>query len=383
MKTSILIMLAFLLLFPLIQSQVFACECFGSSDYTEIFDRSNLVFVGTMNEMIANGENSKVSVTFDVHSIAKGELSHSQVTTSTWLSDCSVDYEIGMTYVVAINDKEIFSTDRCSTKPLEIMSHYEVIPYQLLSTMTEPEVPDINLVKSTEGQQPPLENDENRYVSIGLSNLLNAVREDIPIGNYRFNDVVHGGGLAHGNLYINVNPEITDSEEQEEIFQELVVILGYDSFEISFAEPTTTTTMQQQDKALCESPEIIVVDGVCQKITDSEHLLALDAYEKLNNRTRTDLEFEQLMQTEVVGFGVDDPNKGIFIAVDPKFATKENFAKYENIFRETVGYDIPVRFEINERGSFPEGKDPDYILLVLVPVLALIGVTFYLWRKRR
>ena len=45
--------------------------------------------------------------------------------------------------------------------------------------------------------------------------------------------------------------------------------------------------------------------------------------------------------------------------------------------------DIPVRFEINERGSFPEGKDPDYVLLVLIPVLVLIGAIFYLWRKRR
>ena len=134
---------------------------------------------------------------------------------------------------------------------------------------------------------------------------------------------------------------------------------------------------------LCVDENTILKDGVCQKIDDSEYLLALDAYEKLNNRTRTDSEFEQLMQTEIVGFGVDDPNKGIFITVDPKFATKENFAKYENMFRETVGDDIPVRFEINERGSFPEGKDPDYILLVLIPVLALIGAIFYLWRKRK
>ena len=141
--------LVFLLLFPLIQSHVFACECFGNSDYTEIFDSSEFVFVGTVNDIVANGENPKVSVTFDVHSIAKGELAHSQVTTSTWLSDCSVDYEIGTTYVVAINDKEILSTDRCSTKPLEIMSHYEVIPHQLLSAMTEPEVPDNNNTQKT------------------------------------------------------------------------------------------------------------------------------------------------------------------------------------------------------------------------------------------
>ena len=88
------------------------------------------------------------------------------------------------------------------------------------------------------------------------------------------------------------------------------------------------------------------------------------------------------MQTEVVGFGIDGPNKGIFI-VDPKFANKENFEKYENIFRETIGDDIPVLFEINERGSFSEGKDPDYVLVVLIPILALIGAIFYLWKKRK
>ena len=142
-------------------------------------------------------------------------------------------------------------------------------------------------------------------------------------------------------------------------------------------------SMISQDKAQCKNPETILVGGVCQKITNSGYILALDAYEKLNDRTRTDSEFDNLMQTEIVGFGIDEPNKGIFIVVDPKFATKENFAKYENIFRETIGGDIPVRFEINERGSFPEGKDPDYILLVLIPVLVLIGAIFYLWRKRR
>ena len=142
-------------------------------------------------------------------------------------------------------------------------------------------------------------------------------------------------------------------------------------------------SMAPQNKALCKSPGMVLVGGVCQKITDSEYILALNAYEKLNDRTRTDSGFEQLFQTEVVGFGVDEPNKGIFIVVEPKFATKENLEKYENIFRETIGDDIPVRFEINERGSFPEGKDPDYVLLVLVPVLVLIGAIFYFWRKRR
>ena len=380
MKISLLMIIG-MLVFPLLIHQSFACECFGSSDYTEIFDSSELVFVGTVNDIVANGENPKVSVTFDVHSIAKGELSHSQVTTSTWLSDCSVDYEIGTTYVVAINDKEFLSTDRCSTKPLEMMDHYKVISHQLLSAMAEPEVPDNNMEKNTEGQPPP-ENDEYPYASRGLSKMIKAVSEDIPIGNYRFNDVVHGGGFAHGNLYINVNPGITDPDEQEEIFQELVVILGYDGFEIDFAKPTITTE-QQQDKALCENPETMLVDGICQKITDSEYLLVLDAYEKLNNRTKTDMEFEQLMQTEVVGFGVDEPNKGIFVVVDPKFANKENFEKYENTFRESVGDNVPVRFEINERGSLPEGKDPDYVLLIVIPILALIGTIFYLWRRRK
>ena len=142
-------------------------------------------------------------------------------------------------------------------------------------------------------------------------------------------------------------------------------------------------SMIPQVKALCENSETVLVDGVCEKIRDSEYDLALDAYEKLNDRTRTDLEFDKLMQTEIVGFGTDGENKGIFVVVDPKFAIKKNFAKYENIFRETIGEDIPLRFEINERGSFPEGKDPDYILLILIPILALIGAIFYIWRKRR
>ncbi len=271
MRTRLLIIFT-LLLFPLIITQSYACECFGTKDYTPIVDDSELVFIGTVNDMVVNGEHLTVFVTFNVHSIAKGELAEKQVTTSISRSDCSVDYKIGTTYVVAIYEKEFLSTDRCSTKPLEIMGYYEVIPDVLLSAMREPKVPHILKCPDTESnrhnwcddertvQIPPPENDAYPYVSNGLSKLQKAVREDIPIGNYQFNDVVHGGGLAHNNLYININPEITDPAEQEEIFQELVVLLGFDSFEINFAEST------QQVKALCESPEMILIDGVCQKI---------------------------------------------------------------------------------------------------------------------
>lgn len=131
------------LLFPVILPQGYACECFGTKDYTPIVDDSELVFIGTVNNIVVNGEHPTVFVTFDVHSIAKGELTKNQVTTSTPLSDCSVDYKIDTTYVVIIYEKESLSTDRCSTKPLEIMGYYEVIPDSLLSAMAEPEVPDV------------------------------------------------------------------------------------------------------------------------------------------------------------------------------------------------------------------------------------------------
>jgi len=141
MNTRVLIFFI-ILLFPVMLPQSYACECFGTKDYTPIVDDSELVFIGTVKDIVANGENPTVFVTFDVHSIAKGELTENQITTSTPLSDCSVDYKIGTTYVVVIHDENSFSTDRCSTKSLETMDYFEVIPDSLLLAMTEPEVPE-------------------------------------------------------------------------------------------------------------------------------------------------------------------------------------------------------------------------------------------------
>jgi hypothetical protein len=275
MKYLVVLILIGLASLQFVTSVAFACECFGNSDYTKIFDNSEIVFVGTVNNIVVN-ETNYLFTTFDVNSITKGEFTENQITTSEFNTDCSVNYEIGATYVVAIHDKEFLSTDRCSTKPLEIMRYYEVIPDVLLSAMREPEIPHgLKCIDSESDQDrwcddekivqiPPPENDAYQYVSNGLSKLQKAIREDIPIGNYRFNDVVHGGGIDNNNLHITINPGITDPAEQEEIFQELVIILGFDSFEINFAKPT------QQTKALCESPEVILVDGVCQKITTED-----------------------------------------------------------------------------------------------------------------
>lgn len=150
--------------------------------------------------------------------------------------------------------------------PLTYMTPYTITLIDVKPHPISTEKPDyvaiLDISKTDENlvQIPPPENDAYPYVSNGFSKLQKAIREDIPIGNHQFKDVVHGGGIANGNLHITINPDITDPAEQEEIFQELVVLLGFDSFEINFAKPT------QQVKALCESPETMLVDGVCQKI---------------------------------------------------------------------------------------------------------------------
>ena len=73
-------------LLPYLTQSVFACECFGNQDYTEIYDDSEIVFVGTVTDIVASETNSTVFTTFDIHSIAKGELTNNQITTSVPLT---------------------------------------------------------------------------------------------------------------------------------------------------------------------------------------------------------------------------------------------------------------------------------------------------------
>ena len=111
--------------------------------------------------------------------------------------------------------------------------------------------------------------------------------------------------------------------------------------------------------------------------------VALNAYEQLNYRLATDTNFAHLLQTEVVGFGVDEQNKGIFIVVDPMYANQENFDKYEEIIRGTVGENIPIRFEVNERaGSIDQDLDFRILALVSIPVIFSPAI-YYFWRKRK
>jgi len=111
---------------------------------------------------------------------------------------------------------------------------------------------------------------------------------------------------------------------------------------------------------------------------------ASNAYEQLNYRLATDSKFAQLLQTEVVGFGVDEQNEGIFIVVDPMYANQENFDKYEEIFRVTIGEDVPIKFEVNERADSIDKEDPDFfIFLVIIFILVFSAVIIYFWRKRK
>ena len=125
----------------------------------------------------------------------------------------------------------------------------------------------------------------------------------------------------------------------------------------------------------------LIVFGTCPAFAIENS--ALNAYEQLNYRLSTDSEFAQLVQTEVVGFGVDEPNQGIFIVVDPLHANQENFERYEQIFRTTIGEDIPISFEVRERAGVVDVQDPDFRILAIISVLmGLVAAIYYLWRKR-
>jgi len=110
---------------------------------------------------------------------------------------------------------------------------------------------------------------------------------------------------------------------------------------------------------------------------------ALNAYEQLNYRLDTDPEFAQLVQTKVVGFGVDEQNQGIFIVVDPTYANQENMDNYEEIFRETIGESIPITFEVRERAGVAETQDYDFRIPAIVSILiGLVVAIYYFWRKK-
>jgi hypothetical protein len=126
------------------------------------------------------------------------------------------------------------------------------------------------------------------------------------------------------------------------------------------------------DQIFAQSPIPYVVD------------IIFNAYEQLNNRLSTDSEFAQLLQTEVVGFGVDEQNEGIFIVVDPTYANQENMDNYEEIFRVTIGEDVPIKFEIRERSDPIDKEDPNFfIFLVIIFILVFSAVIIYFWRKRK
>ena len=141
MKHKLLLLLVITIIGTLQIPEAFACECESNRSYADIVDRADLVFIGTVSE-ITNWEDRKQFVTFDVHSIAKGEVSTSQITTSESLTSCSVDYDMGVTYSVVIHDKEQMSTGMCSTIPLTHLEYFEDIPNSLLDAINEPEVPD-------------------------------------------------------------------------------------------------------------------------------------------------------------------------------------------------------------------------------------------------
>ena len=141
MNSRLLFLLVIAIIGNLQISESFACECESNRSYADIVDRADLVFIGTVSE-IANLEDHKQFVLFDVHSVAKGEMSTIQITTSESLTSCSVDYDMGVTYSVVVHDKERMSTGMCSTVPLEHIGYFKDIPRSLLDAINEPEVPD-------------------------------------------------------------------------------------------------------------------------------------------------------------------------------------------------------------------------------------------------
>ena len=109
----------------------------------------------------------------------------------------------------------------------------------------------------------------------------------------------------------------------------------------------------------------------------------LKAYEDLNNRLAVDLEFKKLMEIEVVGFGIDEPNDAIFIVVDPMYANQENFDKYEEILRETIGDDILITFEVNERANSIDKEDFDSRILLILLVVPVVFVVVFVYFKKK
>lgn len=108
----------------------------------------------------------------------------------------------------------------------------------------------------------------------------------------------------------------------------------------------------------------------------------LMGYDGLNNRTVVEPEFKKLLQTEIVGFGIDEPNNRIFVQVDSKYANQENYDRYEKIFRETIGPDVPIKFDVVERPVMTQ-LNRDFIIPIILAIIAsIIGLVIY-FKKRK
>lgn len=85
-------------------------------------------------------------------------------------------------------------------------------------------------------------------------------------------------------------------------------------------------------------------------LSDEKRSFLYEKYELLNQQLDKDPNFKRLLETEVVGFGIDEAEQGILVTVQSDFAKDENYERYFGVFRAIVGNDIPIVIEQTERG---------------------------------
>lgn len=156
-----------------------------------------------------------------------------------------------------------------------------------------------------------------------------------------FSGMNYASGLEPKN---NIVRGVVEHIPEPEIAQLDILTKRLETANISQSE---ATEIKAELKSLVEQME----SRTKFNLNASEKAIMFSNYDKLNKQLQNDSDFKRLLETEIVGFGIDESTKGIFITVDPAFTTPENFDAYFKIFRKIVGDDIAIAIEVNERAK--------------------------------
>ena len=282
MKTIFLI-IALLALTPVTVPNASAM-CAAEIDYDSVLKESELVFTGTVTRL--DNYDGPQKVTFLIHDVVKGKidtpkyvLENSELTFlengNVMSSSVNVDFKIGKTYKIYVTNGE---TNQCTTKTTAPPADY----------MWEPGPEDGNYY-SDEHEEPLRQyqdaNERKSYLDALAGGSVVLPADSPKLIDRELDDLMDGlfsHGLDHAELPIASiaidydrdvlvlwTPDLTIGNKVQELIGDVPFVLLYEEAPVRWTHdgpPPEPKLEPAQVKALCEGPDVMLVDGVCQKI---------------------------------------------------------------------------------------------------------------------